>query len=308
MEIFTTLFGLLKGIVESVRNVADWRSKRAAERAALARRKDAKDLLRRFLSLFELYEVPRPLIPKFLGAQHLLTIEQACSDELLQGAITDALLEHTAKRLSIPSSWLYGTASGRYTRHWNYKNPTRLLDLLEELISASPGKGHDAELRVISNRSIGETVARDARLAILLWQTIDQVEGRDVPWVHVVENDLPWHHEPARLHAKQAVLIAMALGIPVRGSIADNKIFALLESGEAFPYELANSHGGMWHPDDYVLLREESQVAKETNEAVVIRNTLKACGILERADNVRRSLGRQDLYEVGARTVAIAAT
>src|SRR5205823_6566086 len=97
---------------------------------------------------------------------------------------------------------------------------------------------------VISNRMMGDQIPGDARLVVLLRQTVDQVEGRYVTWVDVVEGDLPWHHGPARLHAKQVVLIAMALGIPIRGRTAEDKLFRSFECGEVFPYELANSHRG----------------------------------------------------------------
>lgn len=296
LEVFASLFGIFKGLAESLVKLTDWRRSARLSRIAASRQKDAEDLLSRFLQIFEMLEVPRPLIPKFLAAQHLLSVQQACSDQLLPGVMTDALLEHTAKRLAIPTEWFYGTVSTRYRRHWNYKNPIGVLDLLEELLRLSPGTSYDAELLVISNRQVRDQVPADTRLIVLFLQSIDQVEGKEVTWVHVVEDDLPWHHGAARLHAKQTILIAMALGIPIRGRNAEEGLFRSFEQGEVFPYELANSSRGMWHPDDYVVLPAESVVAKESTEALLVRNSLSECGLFERAAGVRVALGRQDVY------------
>jgi hypothetical protein len=302
MDLFATLIGLLKGIVESLIKLAHWRTSAKEAKTFALRQKDGRDLLDRFLLIFETLDVPRPLIPKFLAAQHLLTVQQACSDQLLLTVMTDALIEHTAKRLVLPPAWLYGTSSTRYQRHRNYKNPMGVLGLLQALLNSVPILTADAELIVVSNRLMYKRPSDDTRLILLLRHPIDEVEGREVIWVHVIEEDLPWHHEPARIYAKQVVLIAMLLGVTVKGRSASDHRFKSFEQETLFAWELADSHEGMWHPDDYVLLRDESHVAKDVEESGFIRDSLEEYGVFAKAAAIRNTLGRQDLYQVTSRT------
>ncbi|MBI2769097.1 MAG: hypothetical protein HYX47_05720 [Burkholderiales bacterium] len=298
MEIITALFGAIKALVELVIKAFSWKSARKKARTEEEQLKDGADLLARFLSVFATREIPRPLIPKFLAAQHLLTVQQACSNELLLAALDDPLIEHTAQRLAVSTEWLYGTSSMPYQRFSNYKNPQGALDLLESLLRRSPSREYALdELVVVTNERMEPEPHENARAVVLLCCQLDKVEGKDVEQIFVVEDDLPWYHAPARQYAKQLVLLAMVLGVPIRGKCVGQKNFSAFERGELFPHQLLSMNKGLWHPDDYVVTPAESVVAKDTDEAIAIRQTLVSENLLAKAAATRVALGRHDLYE-----------
>jgi hypothetical protein len=298
VEIISAIISGIKTTVELVIKAINWRSSRKKDQQENEQQKDRVDLLSRFLSLFSTRDVPRPLIPRFLAAQHLLTVHQACSNEQLLTALNDELIQHTAARLAVSSEWLYGTSSMPYPRFGNYKNPHGALELLERLLkNASSSEYPFDELLVVANESAEIDADKNSRVVILLYCQIDRVEGKDVEQVFVLEDDLPWCHRPAREYAKQLVLLAMVLGIRIRGTCVGQKNFSDFENGLLSAHQLHSINQGKWHPDDYVVLASESCVAKGVEEAAAVRDALLSERLLAKAVAVRVGLGRADLYQ-----------
>lgn len=294
MEIIAVLIGLAKTLFDFFKGLFDWRKKRMASEHRQKREKDAVIILERFLSIFEIREVPRSLIPRFLAAQHLITVQEACSDSLLAYKLNDALIAHTAKRLAISSAWLYGMDTSPEVHPSNYKNPNGVLSLLEQLLSQQTSSYE--ELVVVANENCADNVPVETRTVVLLSQTIDQVEGIDVEQHHIIESDLPWSHDPARLHCKHIVLLAMTLGIPIRGTSVPAATFLQFERGDLQAQQILLAGTGIWHPDDYVVTSNKSFVAKEQAEAITARDELLKLKLIEKASASRHRLNKDDVY------------
>lgn len=296
------IFQLLKDLIGSLHKVFAWLLSRQEETEKRNRSKDGAALLDRFLLVFETQGVPRPLIPRFAGAEHLLSIQHACSDDMLATALTDELVQLVANRFGLAPGWLYGATETSYPLLSHYKNPGEFVEEVIGLLQKAKEQARVAwdELLFISNgrvpQSLEEQHDSELRVAILLRCQLDEIEGIDVERVHVLEDDLPWGHAPARLYLKEVALLAMHLGIAVRGITCSHKEFAAFEKKRLLPHQLAFHRAVSWHPDDYVVRQKDSVVAKQVEEGEIVRARIEPAHI-QVAVRGRRTLGRHDVYK-----------
>lgn len=304
----TTIYQLAKGVLELIKGIwapvykgVVWIVTRKDRAKKQNRAKDAALLFDKFLLIFETQGVPRPLIPRFAGLADVLSISQACSDSLLAEALTDKVICHVADRFGLAAGWLYGATERRYAWRSNYKDPAGLLEELASLLGAAKkqSKVEWDELLFVSNGKVpselDEDHQADLRIIVLLRCQIDRIENIDVERVHVIEDDLPWAHAPARLYIKQVALLGMHLGLHVRGVICPRDEFKKFEDADLFPHQLAFHRMIAWHPDDYVARPQESVVAKQVEEAQLVRSSIPP-ECFERARIKREELGRADLW------------
>jgi hypothetical protein len=292
-----SLLGLIVAIVTAVTQgmaqLYKFFSGKKREEAEQKQRKHMTQLLTRFLMIFEVQEIPRTLIPRVLDRQ-VLSVQQACTDELLVGQLTDELIRHTAAFFALSSEWLYGSRHMPYQVRSNYKYPGDALDTITALLEANK-QAHpsSAFLLATSTHEIEGTNSDQAILSVFLEVPVSEIEGVEIKRIYVLENHLPWQHPSARIYFKQLVLLARLLGLFVIGHEVPNRKQTEFEEGQLFPHQLLTYRKKMWYPDDYIDSEKSSYVAKDSDESAWIRKDFLDSGLRDRALKTKNRLNSE---------------
>ena len=298
LETISTIFGIFKSFVESIKSITEWRKKKSEQQLSNDKSKPTDALIARFLSIFESLDIPRALIPRVLNVTDLLSVQEACSNDLLATKLDDRLIKRTADRLAISSAWLYGSSTTQYQTHHGYGDIDSVFEQITSVLEKQQEDRRGFEsLLVISNQNISDKAPENSRLVIVLCNEIDTIENIDIHQYHTINTDIPWDHKPARLVAKEIILLGMTLGIPIKGITTTADKFKMFENGSCFLWQLTRPIQTKWHPDDFVANHESSYVAKDVLEATFVRNKFVVSGLLAKANTTRVKLNRSNLYD-----------
>lgn len=282
MEI-SALLGLTKAIWEWGSKIVDWRKSRNQRKEKLL--SPSTQIVRRFVDLFEVHGISRSEIPRFLAPTFDLRISDVLDDQRLLELLDERLLNYVCSRFGILRGWLDTGGCGIYPRIMVYKNLRGFVELLDGLLKSESNiegfcfKTKENKLEKSASNHEPICLFFRAELAILGDKTIYRYYFLDDTW--------PWGHSPARIELKAVCLLCLQRTVYIRCRNAPRKKIEAVLSGAEFPARLnENSSGAHWHLDDYALLRSESVVAKDEEEALEVRQHLRELGLKLELDRV----------------------
>lgn len=286
--------GTIVSIVVGLVGVCSWvRNKRKKATAALPRelpgpkaleQNDAHDLVRRFVEIYTAHGIERTQIPRLLGEEFGLTLNDVSTDEKLLAVLNEAILTKTCEIFGVRREWLDGKDVPIYPYIWFYKNLSAFIDFLADL------KQQHEEVQLFLIKCPEDKLRKyDDR-----WPIEVLIRVKIEHWGHFSEDSIwryyplsntyyNWGYERTRLHLKAMTLIAWQLGIHIGGCQLPKKDMEAIIEGSVFPGPLFEPlHHVAWHPDDYIFANGESCAVADHEEALEVRKFLAKQGWMEK--------------------------
>jgi hypothetical protein len=240
--------------------------------------RDSKGLAKRFLRLHREHGVLPIQIPRVLGIEGQLKPNDVLNLGRLLEQLDNEMLRATCELYGVRREWLDGEDVSPYTSPSFYKDPRAFVTFMNNL-TAKHGtlrlwcfKSTDVPLEEVDNDDLYAVIVADNFL----------LGERMIERYYPIHSDWPWHHQPARLDFKAMVFICWHFKIYAVGRNAPAAEIKKVRDGINFPSSLYRYQSTKrWHPGDYIFTAEESQVARDSDEALVLRGWLEEGGVLE---------------------------
>lgn len=184
-------------------------------------------------------------------------------------------LDATARLYRIRRAWFDAAEEHAYEFDQHYKREMpELVDWLKAERFADPS----VELYCFrTNRTLGrgdapgEVFLALRRRAAILYEF-------DIPSYSPL-GVFPWDHPSAHLHALRVIAAATALGLHVRGYFVSQRTFERVAYADDLVGTLFQNSGKHWHPEDYVLTRNQSWKGQGAELARQIQLELHRVGL-----------------------------
>lgn len=265
---------LLKWMVSLGREAWQGISKRQADRPG-------KELVQRFVRIFEAQDVKRIEIPRVLTPQWNFKASQVLDDNALLDLLDGHLLDHVCERFGVARAWLdTGDGTKVYPRNCVYSDLSRFIKMLQDLRAIH----QELEMIVVKatdNNLDGKAIADD--IVFFLRGRVSELDGRTLVRDYLIDDVWPWNHGKARIQLKAACLIAWQFHLVPACYSVDPKQISRFVDGELLAGELLSARqGARWHLDDYIFTDGESYSLKDPEEAIVVPRSLAESGLLDR--------------------------
>ena len=237
------------------------------------RRNPVATLPGRVLQVFDAHGVQRTQIPRVLGKESGLRIEDLLSEKTLLPKLDTVLLNKIADMFGVRLEWLENGESPIYPYLGFYKNLPEFAAWARELRKKWPDVGYfvlkPKDLDPLDKSADGDVV-------VVFRACIANLGDKSIYRYFPFTEDYPWNHTPARLHLKGMCLICWGLNIyPFCRSTSTEVIQRMLGGAEFPELLLAKTFGRQWHLDDYILTSQESVAAKDEPEAREVRKLIE---------------------------------
>lgn len=232
----------------------------------------------RFVRVFAAHGIEASQIPRFLPELSLGTLS---TEESLLEALSPTLIDRTAQLFGVRSEWLEGIDDQIYSYTGTGKEPALLLGHLEQ-IRPSPSVHHHFPLRILTTRKkLDKADPASQLLAPILVEPIGDLGEDTVYRYHVYCDGFDWSHYPSRIELKAIARLSFkAFQCPVPlFEISHEQMDDVLE-GKVIPSDFVNGCP-LTDPslEDYALSRQESGVAKETDELDEVLKYIETQGL-----------------------------
>jgi hypothetical protein len=268
----------------AVKTVVELWSRYAGYKNEKKEKKDSDALVDRFLRVYKAHGVLPAQIPRVLGMEKELSLRDILSTQRLAECLNSEMLEKTCELYGVQREWLEGDNIPPYPSRSFYNNPALLVEFLETLtqrhdfIQLWCFKNEDKPLEKLGNGELFAVLVADSF----------QLGEKSVEKFYPIDSDWPWGHVPARLDFKTLVYVCQRFGIYALGRSAPVCKIEAVVNGREFPSNLYR-YTKHWHPDDYIYSQVESAVAKEPQEAMLVREILKERGVFDRLPPISSS-------------------
>lgn len=220
---------------------------------------------RRFLQAFENHGVATSQIPRLLPQVKIADLQ---SPEKLLASLTPELLDQTAQLLGIRSEWLEGIDEEIYDYRSCYKQPDVLLEHMENIVREKDVRG-SFPLRVFTTRKNLDFMDENEQLlAPVIVEKIAELGEKEIFRFHIYRDEFDWGYFPCRIELKAITrIVDKQLRTTVPLFVISEKEMSLLLAGKLIPHSLFRGPL-VTNPslEDYALTKQESVVAKETEE------------------------------------------
>lgn len=228
----------------------------------------------RFLQVFKEHGVETAQIPRLLTEIKLADLQ---SPATLLAALTPEILDKTAQFFGVRSQWLEGVDDEVYDYLAVSKKPETLLERLAAICASQPEKPH-FPLRVLATREALDWRNQNAQyLAPVLVERIATLGDEEICRYHVYRDGFDWSHLPSRIELKAiARVVFRGLNAPVPLFLVSPKVMDDILDGKLIPRRFL-SGCLITNPslEDFALSKEESHVAKETEELPAVLDYIK---------------------------------
>lgn len=242
-------------------------------------KRETSSLIERFLRVHNEHGILTAQIPRVLGMEDKLKPQDVLNPSRLLERLDNEMLRTTCEVFGVQREWLEGADVPPYTSPFFYKNPRALLEFLKDLA----GKHQNLRLWCFKSESVPlERVSNDDLYVVIVADNFVLGE-RIVERFYPIHSDWPWDHLPARLDFKALIFICWQLEIYSIGREAPSTEIEKVRNGLNFPSSFLERyrHSGQWHPDDYIFTKEESVVAKDSDEVRLLKEWLGDAGVLQ---------------------------
>jgi hypothetical protein len=249
--------------------------------------KEARALMERFIELHRAHDVLPAQIPRVLGLEDELQPIDVSNPKRLIERLDNKMLRKTCELYGVRREWLEGEAVPPYECRYVYRDALALIEFLEEIT-----KRHQTlYLWCFKSTAVPlEEMGNDDLYLVICANTL-ALGDRTIERFYPLESDWPWDHAPARIGFKTLVFICWSFGIHAWGREAPLSEIQAVRDGIKLPSALNQYRSSArWYPDDYIFTSAESQVAKDSDEALLVRNQLEKEGLLARLPRSERLL------------------
>jgi hypothetical protein len=228
----------------------------------------------RFLQLFQDHGVEAAQIPRLLPEIKLADLQ---SPSRLLAALSPEIIEKAAQLFGVRVLWLEGVDEEVYDYLAANKEPATLLQRLASICAGQPEKPR-FPLRVLADRKALDWCDGGAQyLAPVLVEQIATLGEEEIYRYHVFRDGFDWSHAPSRIELKaiaRTVFKGTAMPVPLF-AVSPKEMDAILD-GKLIPRRFL-SGCLITNPslEDYALSREESAVARETEELPAVLAYIK---------------------------------
>lgn len=248
-------------------------------------KKSSSALADRFLKLFAWYNIPTAQIPRLIPQ---LRYQDLQNPKSLLVALTPSIIDHAAQLFGIRSQWLEGTDDLVFFPFGSKGTPTTILAQLAraEIAAASDGNTwHRVPLCVLTTTKKLDSKSSDQQwlVPVIVEPTGATAEG-PVYRCHVFASYYDWTLPRDRLELKAITWLArhhLRRVVPLY-QVSEDDLLNFV-SGMAVPSMVFNKPLSTSPSlEDFIETREESHVAKETDELPQVLAYLDASGLKAR--------------------------
>lgn len=244
-----------------------------------AKKNEAYSLVDRFIELFKAHGIERTQVPRFLGDRYNLTLENMSSNEKLLSRLDEALLTSVCELFGVQRDWLDKGDTPIYSRERFYKN----MNLYVQFLSDIKQKYDDVQCFAI--KSPENKLAKDGKdlsIALLFRGRTGVLDDNPIYRYFISGDEWSWSYGRTRIQLKAMIWAAWQFKILIAGCLLPQDNINDLLAGKVFPGPLVdNLSWVMWHPDDYILTADESQVAADSKEAITAREYMIETGWMD---------------------------
>jgi len=218
-------------------------------------------LAKRLLFLWDAHGLALSQVPRIHPS---MCYTDTLNSEALLKVLTPELLDEVSKTFGVTTDWLEGTSKELYQTQWCYQAPENFFQFITE------NKGSLAKpfpFRLLSTESALDRKQSSHELALVAVHKKEISSDFVLQWYTVFGDSWIWSHPPSRLQLKamaRALWLTKMISTPIitskRGTIE------AVREGQMVPHEAMQSPMRREHLEDYALTRDDSLIAKETDE------------------------------------------
>lgn len=232
----------------------------------------------RFLQVFREHGVEASQIPRLLPQ---IKLDDLQSSSKLLAALTPEILDKAAQFFGVRVQWLEGVDEEIYDYLATYKQPTLLLERLTSICTNLTERPSFPLRVLVTRRNLNWRDGNVQQLAPVLVERIAIFGEEEICRYHIFRDGFDWSHTPARTELKAITrVIYDALHMPAPLFVISSKQMDNILEGRLIPRRFL-SGCQLTNPslEDYVLSREESSVAKESEELPTVLSYIEQHGL-----------------------------
>jgi len=235
----------------------------------------------RFLKLFNDHGVKNTQIQRLIPE---VTLEKVTDPMAMLPALTNDVLDRTAKLFGIERAWLDGVDLRMCRCRAAYQCPQEFFDELAAL--SRPHVWHPVRAFCVDPKFDRKSGKRQPLVLVFAEKIADWDDGGELVRFRPLTEEWLWDYPKSRLQLKAMLRAAHDhCGISVVPiHVVDEKTLRELAEGQVVPPSVRHEHDVSL--EDYILTPEESAVSKEADELDAVRSWMASMKIEEMARQV----------------------
>jgi len=235
----------------------------------------------RFLKVFNDHGVKITQIQRLIPE---VTLDKVTDPMALLPALTNDVLDRTAKLFGIERAWLDGVDPRMYRCCAAYQCPQQFFDELAAL--SRPHVWHPVRAFCVDPKLDRKSGKRQPLVLVLAEKIADWDDGGELVRFRPLTEEWLWDYPKSRLQLKAMLRAAHdhcgIKVIPIH--VVDEKTLRELAEGQLVPPAVRHEHGVSL--EDFILRPKESAVSKEADELDAVRSWIASMKIEEMARQV----------------------
>lgn len=194
------------------------------------------------------------------------TLDKLRSGETLLPALTNEVIEQTAKLFQVRRAWIEGTEEQIYDCHWCYKAPEHFFD---ELATFNMKSVTCPVVAFCSTPNLDGRSSRDQPIVIALVEKFADLDDEGVCRYRIYGDEWDWGYGNCRIQLKAMTrIVYKVFHVPVPMYSVSPDTLRAIESGYCVPRRYLSNRARLRNIslEDFALSPEESAQSKESEE------------------------------------------